>query len=309
MRSTRLTHFILYLASVGLVVGVFAVLAGLQWSAISGWVLLTVLLLAVLLGLGLAFRVNRSVRLLGDRLSALDRFKGSEKIDIPESDPGYRRLLKELNRLRETTGNSRDELQLFAAKVAHELRGPITLLQLQVEHVAPSLDPEVRETLQTQIARLAGFVETALLVAKARRGELPIHKERVNLERFISDLIEPQELRAQMHRRTLTYRIGATGEHVLDPKIVGLIFNNLFSNAFDHGDGEIRIGLFLHRGRPTVTVANRARKRSDRDEMSGTGMGLEIVRVMSTSHGGLAVKTRRFRLAFGARLTFIGSSG
>lgn len=63
-----------------------------------------------------------------------------------------------------------DGLGRISARLAHELRTPLMLPRMRVEHASPEMPPVFQENLQDELARFARFVERALLAAKAAQG-------------------------------------------------------------------------------------------------------------------------------------------
>jgi signal transduction histidine kinase len=222
--------------------------------------------------------------------------KAGGRVPLPLDlhDPQRLAAARELNVLLAETAQAREQLNRFSAKVAHELRAPLTLLQLQVDYAADSLNPELVESLRTQIRRLAEFVETALLLARAEKGAIPVSKELLDLTKLVSELSRPFELRAKTHRRQLRLVIHPAQTCWIDSKIFGLIFNNLLSNAFFHGVGEIRVCVRPKRHGSELVVLNHVRRRGDAyaGHEAGTGMGLNTIRVLSEAHQGFTVETR-----------------
>ena len=88
-------------------------------------------------------------------------------ITIPEADPIIAELANHLNGLLDRAGTAYQEMAEFSARVAHELRTPLMLLRMRVEHAPPGMPPAFQEDLQDELARLSRFVER---VAAGRQG-------------------------------------------------------------------------------------------------------------------------------------------
>ena len=108
-------------------------------------------------GLLLARRSLRPVHDINRQLSAMrpDSLHGG--ITIPEADPAIEGLANHLNGLLERAGNAYQEMAEFSARVAHELRTPLMLLRMRVEHAPPGMPPAFQEDLQDELARLAAL--------------------------------------------------------------------------------------------------------------------------------------------------------
>jgi signal transduction histidine kinase len=183
------------------------------------------------------------------------------------------------------------------------------LLQLQIDYASQDLNPELADSLKGQINRLSEYVETALLVARAERGDVPIKKEMLAVNDFFSELLEPYKLRAKRHRRDLVSNLSSTRKAKIDPKIVALIFNNLLSNAFYHGSGKIRIQIKDNRSSTLLSIANRVRDGAITNYLEGgTGMGLRTVQTLASVHGDLQVTTRQRNRIYGAAIRILHTS-
>ena len=308
MKSTQLGLFVSFCILVAIAVGAFALIT---WTALTegtsgvdsrlseileDWLAFEtpVLLFVLFGGWMLARRSVQPARNLGVRLSHQLTQAGPQELPTPDSDPAYRDLTLAINKLLRSNEQANERLNHFSAKVAHELRAPITLLQLQVDHAASKLDADLATGIRVQIKRLADYVDAALMVARAERGNLPIAKEVVDLGAVISELLEPYQARAKAQGRMLTVALSPIGSAKLDQRIFGLVFNNLVSNAVFHGTGEIRIDL-RKRGRSAVLfIVNKTRVRPDNATLeAGTGIGLKTVETLAAAHKDMVVRTRK----------------
>jgi two-component system, OmpR family, sensor histidine kinase BaeS len=310
MKSTRLT---VATTTAGLVVFSVSLAAAVCWTrpgpGASGALLAVFLVCVAIASVTGWWLGDRLARPWEEFVRQLARLRNSPERPLLRSqtdDPFPRTATEEVNALLAELAQSQEQLNFFSAKVAHELRAPITLLQLQIDYAAGKLDPALVDGLRAQIKRLTEYVDTALLVARAEQGNIPLAKENCNLGTLISDLLQPYDLRAKTSRRPIhcTLKPALTAE--LDPKIFGLIFNNLMSNAFYHGSGEIRVRLYQGRKVPELLILNRVRQVTDESKTheAGTGMGLKTAYQLAQAHHGLKVETRRRRGSFVARVRF-----
>ena len=81
-------------------------------------------------------------------------------ITIPEADPVIADLANHLNGLLDRAGTAYQEMAEFSARVAHELRTPLMLLRMRVEHAPPGMPRGVP-------GGLAGRTRTALALCRA----------------------------------------------------------------------------------------------------------------------------------------------
>jgi len=309
MKSTQFALFASFCILVAIAVGAFALITWTHLTQgtpgvnslsklLEDWLIFEtpVLLFVLFGGWILTRRSSQPARNLAVRLSHQLTQAGPQELPTPDSDPAYRDLTLAINKLLRLNQQANERLNHFSAKVAHELRAPITLLQLQVDYAASKLDADLVTGIRAQIKRLADYVDAALMVARAERGNLPIAKEVVDLATVISELLEPYQVRAKAQGRMLAVALSPVGSAKLDQRIFALIFNNLVSNAVFHGTGEIRIDL-RKRGRFGVLfIVNKTRVRPNNATLeAGIGIGLKTVETLAAAHEDMVVRTRKLR--------------
>jgi signal transduction histidine kinase len=206
-------------------------------------------------------------------------------------------LISEINALISAVAEAQSRLNHYSAKVAHELRAPLTLLQLHLDFAAKELDPQFVESMMTQIRRLTDYVDTALYVARVADHKIRPNKSRRKVADVVREVAGFYELQAAGQQRKLAVQLLTDQEADLDEKIFGLILHNLLSNAIAHGSGEAR--LRLHPGQEAVTlyVLNRVRIKAYTE--AGTGIGLRTIALLAQAHG-LKFRSRRIFNSYAA---------
>ena len=316
MRSTKLIVSLACLASAG--IGIGSSLGIITWLCLSQnvdhgaqlrpellkiWAGSVVVTAAVLVLPVWIFRcrINRSIEQLAGAL-AERRASGSESpaVGSLNRDREYQELVGEINGLLGVLRENEARLDRYAAKVAHELRGPLTLLQLQLDCEAKHLDPQFVDVMTAQIRRLSEFVDTALYLAKLADHKIRPAKKRQKIAALVQGIVAPYKLQAAAQQRNLSIDLAIEHEAELDGKIFGLIFQNLFSNALAHGRGEIRLRSRTTNGAVTLVVVNRVRIRGGSTE-PGTGIGLRTVGSLAQAHN-LKFRSRRVFNCYAATL-------
>ncbi|MEP7344526.1 MAG: HAMP domain-containing sensor histidine kinase, partial [Gemmatimonadaceae bacterium] len=204
----------------------------------------------------------------------------------------------------------------FVSGVSHEIRTPLAQIRLFSEtlrlgRVRTDAERErSHEIIDQEARRLAHLVDNLLHFSRAERGAVRITKERVDLGRLVSDVVDHFRPMASSRRVVVETSVDPTLEAEVDPNAVRQIILNLLDNALKYGpDGQVitvsttrrRVGILLavsDQG-PGVPVEARSRiwDRFWREEgarnssVVGTGIGLAIVRELVTLHGGRAVVT------------------
>jgi signal transduction histidine kinase len=323
MRSTKIAVSLACVAAAGIGVGISL---GIAWLFLSRnpelWALLKPELLKIWVGSVavtaaaivlpvwiISRRINRSVEQLASALA--ERKVSSSEFPVVtcvNHDREYQRLVAEVNGLLGILRENQGRLDRYSAKVAHELRGPITLLQLHLDYEAKQLTPQFLEVMTAQIRRLTEYVDTALYLAKVTDHRIRPIKTRQKIAVLVQEASVPYNLQAAAQQRNLSIELSMEPEAELDEKIFGLILHNLFSNAISHGLGEVRLRSRASNDAVTLMVLNRVRVKGNTE--TGTGMGLRTVETLAKAHN-LTFRSRRFLSFYAAtlRIPTLASTG
>jgi two-component system heavy metal sensor histidine kinase CusS len=236
-------------------------------------------------------RVNDSVIGLARALEE-QRASSCELHAISSSnlDREFKELVAEINALIGAFTETQTRLNQYSVRVAHELRAPITVLQLQLDHAAKTLDPHFFEAMMVQVRRLNEYVDTALYIARVAEQKIRPHKTKRKIADLVQEIAGLYELQATARGRRLCVDLSTGLEADLDEKIFGLILHNLLSNAISHGCGEIRVRLRPGNGAARLLVLNRVSNQTN--DGVGTGLGLRTVAILAQAHN-LAFRSRR----------------
>lgn len=242
------------------------------------WLWTGVPIIALSLGAGLLL-ARRSVRPVHDinrQLSAMrpDSLHGG--IIIPEADPAIEGLANHLNKLLDKAGTAYQEMAEFSAKVAHELRTPLMLLRMRVEHAPAGIPPAFQEELQDELARLSRFVERSLLAAKAEQGALEISLVSLSLTDLLRDMTDDYQLLANERGLEMQVNLAPDTRIQADPDLMRQVLHGLLENAVRYAKSKVIITSRIENGNVMLEIHN------DRDATTmataGLGLGLRLVR-------------------------------
>jgi len=159
----------------------------------------------------------------------------------------HARLERDRERLLDAERTARSEAELavrvrddFLSLAAHELRTPITALQLAIQALSRSEEGLLHHylgTIERQIARLNLLVDQLLYVARIGGGELPIARSEIDLSdvaRKVAALLE-DPLRASGSRLAIDAPQAVVGNW--DRARLEQVVTNLVSNAIKFGAG------------------------------------------------------------------------
>lgn len=281
---------------------------------VNGWILVGGPLVALALALGywLARVSIRPVAAINQQLTTFGPHTLDRRIRLDLQDPEYRELVEHLNALFDRLNLAFVQLNDYSAKVAHELRTPLTLLRLQIERAAADLDPELSESLQQELSRLTHYVDQSLLVARAEQGRLTLQPQRLEIVRWLGDLVEPFGYLSTTRGRTLHMESPSSPIEVeVDPRYFAQILHNLLENAFKHGIGDLSLRLRREpSGRTHLLLFNRRKPPEVRSASEGTGLGLRTVDALVSLHGPrLSARSRQTSRYWATRLSTPPSQG
>lgn len=215
----------------------------------------------------------------------------------------YRKLSEELGlKLRQRN---------FTSAVTHELKTPIASLKVWTETLfTRSLGDEqrqrIRGLMEKDLDRLNELVGNLLDVARAESGSLVLHTAPLELAPWLRGVCEGMDHR--LGPGALGLKLETTPEPLwaqADPKALGTVIENLLSNAFKYaaeprettvtldGDGEDILIVVSDLGHGIAAkdlprIFHRFFRVGDEmtRQVSGTGLGLFLVKEIVTRHGG-----------------------
>ncbi len=236
--------------------------------------------LALLAAYFIARQSTKPVRNVNLQLSHLGPATLGNRIIAPDAEPEVAQLVRHLNELLGRLQTSFMQLNEYTTQVAHELRTPLQLMRLQVDKHAASMDPDLAEDLQEELARLSNYVEAALTIARAEQGRLDTKPERIDLKDFLGDLVEPFSRLAAAERRRLLWSCPGEAAAWIDRGVLKQILFNLLNNALKHGRDDILLRVRTRAGAVFLLLGNRPADAS-RPADPGMGIGLRLVRALA----------------------------
>ena len=245
---------------------------------------------------------SRIGRLFGDDEEQLAQFIITLAGAAWENAEGFSRV--------EQAVRARDD---FLAIASHELKTPLTPLQLQLDSLrrvmlrSGSADAQMRSALDMmdrQVDRLTNLVQSLLDVARIAGGRLELQPEDLDLGELVRELGQRFTGEAEQAGSRLDIAIdqAAPLHGRWDPTRLEQVVNNLLSNAIKYGAGkpiDIRVSGTASQVKLAIRDqgiglssedAGRIFRRFERAVSSrfygGLGLGLYITRQIVEAHGG-----------------------
>jgi signal transduction histidine kinase len=216
----------------------------------------------------------------------------------------YRRIDRLQRRARQAERLA--ELGTLTGGLAHEIKNPLSTVQLNLQLLREDLDPQdpaharmLRrlETVQKETSRLRDIVDDFLRYA----GKIELHKQPVEVNAMLEDLVDFLTPQAQVQRVQLRLK-RADGQLLvpLDERHMKQTLLNLMLNAMQampEGGGEVILGARREDGRAVIEVTDTGRGIEPSavpqifdayysKKKGGTGLGLAIAKRLVEEHGG-----------------------
>jgi signal transduction histidine kinase len=217
----------------------------------------------------------------------------------------YRRMERLQRRARQAERLA--ELGTLTGGLAHEIKNPLSTIQLNLQLLREDLDPDEDpahgrmarrlETVQKETSRLRDIVDDFLRYA----GKVELNKQPVDVNGMLEDLVDFLTPQAQVQRVQLRLK-RADGPLVvpLDERHIKQTLLNLMLNAFQampESGGDLILSARREEGRAVIEVTDTGRGIEPvavpqifdayySKKKGGTGLGLAIAKRVVEEHGG-----------------------
>jgi signal transduction histidine kinase len=271
----------------------------------------SLLALAAIAGLLAWIRV-RVMRPLGDLLEAIAAYgQGDRTSRAPAKGPSeLRRFAASFNDMAQGVERQRDLQLEFVAAVAHDLRNPLTALEMALVRLRPDrpLPPEdrIRQTVDVvrrQVKRLERLLEDFLDASRIEAGRLSLAVADCDLRDLAREATDLFADASPAHPVELSVPADPVRARC-DAARLAQVLNNLLSNAIKYSPRGGRIGVAVARDgdEATVSVSDEGigvdpaererifepfrRGAAAANGVPGAGLGLSISRRIAEAHGG-----------------------
>jgi len=191
----------------------------------------------------------------------------------------------------------------FTADAAHELRHPLSVLQLELDLAGSATDDTTRaqhlQRARDGLQRMERLVTQLLTLARVESLEAVPDATFLPLAELVRSAVADAGERAFPRGVVLSLDAASAPMVQGSAGLLGIAINNLLDNAIAHGraPGHVDVGLHARDGYADVVIdddghgipdeqAARLGERFLRSAGSGSGLGLSIVHAIATLHGG-----------------------
>ncbi|MBI3428881.1 MAG: HAMP domain-containing histidine kinase [Actinobacteria bacterium] len=256
-------------------------------------------LLSFFLGI---FFSNRALRPVQRLIGEVERATESTRIAVLNPKDEIGKIAISLNGLLIRLEASSKNQKRFTADAGHELRGPLTTMQLSIDTLRAKEDSVELEDISKEVGRLAKLCNDLLDLSRVDGQKIEVKNQ------SLLDILDEQMRTFSRRRAKIKIAIDPSvdQEIMCNRQLFGLALRNLLENAFQYAKTQIVVStklefdglhIIVKDDGPGVPVGEQGKifERFYRTEgvrtigQGGTGLGLSVVSAVMDAHHGKAL--------------------
>lgn len=276
------------------------------------WVRITIpTLISFILCLLLAHSFSKPVRLIKKAATKLGQGDFDTRVDgVSQLNGELGQLANSFNKMAAQLQQNQSAQQRLLGDVSHELRSPMTRLQMalglaQQESTTKQAREQYLQRCQREIERLDHMIENVLALSRLENTLHTVESEQVNFIALVKNIINDEQFIA--NKKSIIIKMNTPNDMIIsaDQTLLTSAISNVLSNAVKYSPEQSTIEVTLSIDKHNVTLiisdcgdgvpeqalvrlftpfyrVNLARDRST----GGTGLGLAIAKQAILSHHG-----------------------
>ncbi len=206
---------------------------------------------------------------------------------------------------------AKEQLQQFLSMVSHEFRTPLAIIDSAAQMLAMKAEKarsdqgvtQRLETIRGSVRRLLDLVDACLADERLAKGRLEMRPEPYDLEKLLTTLVDQQKATSSKHGFVVKCR-NLPARLVGDRELLGLAVGNLMANAIKYWPQGGKVKVSAERDKNWVVISvrdggmgippeeqdrvfQRFYRATNAQSVAGTGIGLSLVRQITTLHDGM----------------------
>lgn len=269
-----------------------------------------ILLLSTLFALGIAFVYTRHISqritapikeltLLTQEYAGGDyshRIKHHQDDEIGLLSQSINQFANELQLAQKQKEKELEVQREFIATISHELKTPISVIQLSIEQLAKQSNHALIQNLQSESNHLNTLINDLLVLTKLQQPEFRLDVSEVSIHDILTDVVRSFRLKAQERNISIQLMVHSDLTILGDYDRLRQMFSNVLDNALKHSyensqilikqpqENSIVIEDFGHGIHPDNLTQIFKRYFRESSDISGSGLGLAITKEIADRH-------------------------
>jgi signal transduction histidine kinase len=245
------------------------------------------------------FLSKRALNPVQDLINQVEQATEDSRVHVANASDDIGKIAHSLNGLLDRLQASSANQKRFTADAGHELRGPLTTMQLSIDALRASHDSSELKDISTEIGRLAKLCNDLLDLSRVEGREI------LMTDNQLVEIVQEQLRTFGSNYTSISVHLDESiNQSVMcNRQLFGLAIRNLLENAFQYAKSEVKISarretdglhIIIQDNGPGVPAADNEHifERFYRSEKvrtigkGGTGLGLSVVSSVMAAHRG-----------------------